>query len=373
MTESDRIVIVEPTAHARRQAGDIVAQAGCVPICVSTAKEALTALETVWPLLILLDLKLPKGTGDACSRTIKSNQYLAEVPLVAMTARPSRDDVQRVFLAGADDFLAKPLRAFQLLSKISAVKLGHRAPFALGSGSAARAVLVASNDPFARQQIGHVLSRSGYQVLYAGSGLEVIQALSLGQPAPQLCVLDFVTLDMGWDLVAKIRKSFPADALRMVVLVKGSPPSEVSRHGRKYGVDAVLAKRTATVQSIVTRVNEELFHGKNSRSAPRKPLYSVCEFRRRPDEEWLSGFAYEASATGLGVRTLTPAPAGASIELSFGTDLGERLTTSATVAWANEFHARDAYSYPYGMGLRFEGESPTFPRALEGLMRGRRR
>ena len=42
------------------------------------------------------------------------------------------------------------------------------------------------------------------------------------------------------------------------------------------------------------------------------------EFRVGPDDEWLSGFAYNISTGGIFIRTLTPLPPLSSVEMISG-------------------------------------------------------
>lgn len=68
--------------------------------------------------LILLDISLPDGNGFAfCSELRKRS----DMPVIFLTAREEEADVVRGFDLGADDYIVKPFRNRELLSRIKNV------------------------------------------------------------------------------------------------------------------------------------------------------------------------------------------------------------------------------------------------------------
>lgn len=61
------------------------------------------------PKLILLDLKLPKRSGHEVLQTIRSLDYLANVPVVILTSSRQTGDLERAYALGANSYLCKPL------------------------------------------------------------------------------------------------------------------------------------------------------------------------------------------------------------------------------------------------------------------------
>jgi DNA-binding response OmpR family regulator len=59
--------------------------------------------------LILLDLELPDGSGEDVLRELRREPGLLGVPIVMLSAQASRETIQRLMRAGADDYLTKPL------------------------------------------------------------------------------------------------------------------------------------------------------------------------------------------------------------------------------------------------------------------------
>jgi two-component system, OmpR family, KDP operon response regulator KdpE len=80
-----------------------------------TAKEALVAITTRNPEIILLDLGLPDGDGIDVTRQIRE---WSRVPIIVISARGREDDKVAALDAGADDYLTKPFGVNELLARI---------------------------------------------------------------------------------------------------------------------------------------------------------------------------------------------------------------------------------------------------------------
>lgn len=69
------------------------------------------------PNLILLDVMLPRITGDEVCRQLKENQQTVKIPVILLTAKQEvSEDVFRQW--GACDYVIKPGEPKELLSKI---------------------------------------------------------------------------------------------------------------------------------------------------------------------------------------------------------------------------------------------------------------
>ena len=66
--------------------------------------------------LIILDISLPDGSGFDICREVKENY---DVPIIFLTAKDSENDVVKGFNLGADDYVVKPFRNRELISRIN--------------------------------------------------------------------------------------------------------------------------------------------------------------------------------------------------------------------------------------------------------------
>jgi CheY-like chemotaxis protein len=63
---------------------------------------------TPHPLLILLDLNMPKQDGREALREIKSQPLLLHIPVVILTTSHAQEDIHRCYGLGANSFIIKP-------------------------------------------------------------------------------------------------------------------------------------------------------------------------------------------------------------------------------------------------------------------------
>ena len=84
---------------------------------IEIARDGEEALEWVarWaageprPVVILLDLKLPKVDGLDVLRQIKLNPLLSTIPVVVLTSSAEHRDVQTAYQLGANSYIVKPV------------------------------------------------------------------------------------------------------------------------------------------------------------------------------------------------------------------------------------------------------------------------
>lgn len=88
---------------------------------VASGPEALKALETINPDLILLDVMMPGMDGMEVCQRIKSLPHWKAKPIIMVTALTSRADLARCLEAGADDFISKPINALELRARVNSM------------------------------------------------------------------------------------------------------------------------------------------------------------------------------------------------------------------------------------------------------------
>jgi two-component system response regulator RegX3 len=118
----DELSIAEPLASA-------LEREGFAPSVVHTAADALETFRTRSPDLILLDVMLPDGDGRDLLRQIRAS---SRTPVIMLTARGEEMDRVIGLELGADDYVAKPFSAAELVARIRAVLRRTAAPAPTG-------------------------------------------------------------------------------------------------------------------------------------------------------------------------------------------------------------------------------------------------
>lgn len=79
------------------------------------------AVEQERPALVLLDIMLPEEDGLSILRKLRADRSTRAVPVMMLTAKGTEYDTVLALDAGADDYVQKPFRMMELLSRIRAL------------------------------------------------------------------------------------------------------------------------------------------------------------------------------------------------------------------------------------------------------------
>ncbi|WP_374706615.1 ATP-binding protein [Paenibacillus sp. J2TS4] len=88
---------------------------------VTSGKEALAMLDTKEWDLVISDIMMPQMSGYELTRMIRKRFTLTELPVLLLTARSQPKDIQSGFIAGANDYVTKPVEAVEIRSRIEAL------------------------------------------------------------------------------------------------------------------------------------------------------------------------------------------------------------------------------------------------------------
>ena len=70
------------------------------------------------PDLILLDIQLPGMDGYATAKHLRSNQAVADTPIVALTSYAMAGDREKAFEAGCTGYIEKPINPGTFLAQV---------------------------------------------------------------------------------------------------------------------------------------------------------------------------------------------------------------------------------------------------------------
>ncbi|HKR09441.1 MAG TPA: response regulator [Gemmatimonadaceae bacterium] len=125
--EGKRILVVDDEALVTRGLTSLLGRRGLVVTAVNDPLRFWTALEETKPSLVLLDLEMPKISGVELCRVIRSDRRWSELPVIFLTGHTDQVSVQRVFSAGADDYVGKPFVPAELMMRIESRLTGVKA------------------------------------------------------------------------------------------------------------------------------------------------------------------------------------------------------------------------------------------------------
>jgi CheY-like chemotaxis protein len=107
--EPETVFLVEDDPASRRLVRAVLKPRGYRLSEAGAFQEAKDFLAEVVPALVLLDLRLPDGSGVELLHHIRTQQHLKGIPVVALTAQAMKGEEARCRKAGFDEFLPKPV------------------------------------------------------------------------------------------------------------------------------------------------------------------------------------------------------------------------------------------------------------------------
>ena len=120
-----RILYVEDDPPSGRLVQSIAETAGYAIDVVTNGSDFLSALTTIKPQVLLVDLHLPDASG--LDLLAKARLRLPESPVIVVTASNTIDDAVRALKGGATDYLTKPVDHQRLIvSLTNAVKMSRQ-------------------------------------------------------------------------------------------------------------------------------------------------------------------------------------------------------------------------------------------------------
>jgi len=105
---SKRILVVEDQPDNRQIIRDMLAPTDYEITEAENGEEALAAIASQRPDLILMDIQLPIMDGYEATRRIKADASLRSIPIIAVTSYALSGEGQKARVAGCDDYVPKP-------------------------------------------------------------------------------------------------------------------------------------------------------------------------------------------------------------------------------------------------------------------------
>lgn len=119
--EKGLICIIEDNKSIAKLFATVLQKNGYSTIEFYDANSALLWLETNVPICILSDVLLPDSNGIELLNKIRSNENLANVPVIAITGLAQPGDEQKMLSSGFDGYMSKPINIPSFVSDIEKI------------------------------------------------------------------------------------------------------------------------------------------------------------------------------------------------------------------------------------------------------------
>lgn len=75
------------------------------------------------PVVILLDLKMPKVDGLEVLKVLKTHEKYATIPIVVLTTSSDNKDIEKAYKLGANSYIVKPVNFDKFVEVASQIEL----------------------------------------------------------------------------------------------------------------------------------------------------------------------------------------------------------------------------------------------------------
>ncbi|MBE9227374.1 EAL domain-containing protein [Phormidium sp. LEGE 05292] len=118
VNQKEDILIVDDTPENLRLLSSFLVKEGYNVRKALTGQMALTAMDTVLPDLILLDIMMPAMDGYQVCEKLKSNPKTTEIPVIFLSALNDAFDKVKAFAVGGADYITKPFQFEEVLARV---------------------------------------------------------------------------------------------------------------------------------------------------------------------------------------------------------------------------------------------------------------
>ncbi|MFZ3017015.1 MAG: response regulator [Gallionella sp.] len=117
MLDGCKVLLVDDDMRNIFSLSSILAEKNMQVIEAENGHEALARLDEHPDVaIVLMDIMMPEMDGYTAMREIRKNPRLADMPIIAMTAKALKGDHEKCIAAGASDYIAKPVEVDKLFS-----------------------------------------------------------------------------------------------------------------------------------------------------------------------------------------------------------------------------------------------------------------
>ncbi|WP_148219541.1 response regulator [Azospirillum sp. B510] len=116
--QGETVLLADDNADMRGYVERLLAGAGYRVVAVEDGRSAVTAVRAIRPDLVLSDVMMPHLDGFGVIDALRRNPDTRELPIILLSARAGEESAIDGFQAGADDYVAKPFSARELIARV---------------------------------------------------------------------------------------------------------------------------------------------------------------------------------------------------------------------------------------------------------------
>ncbi len=114
-----RILVIEDNPEIRENVAELLIFNGYEALTAANGKSGLEIAHCEIPDLVICDISMPGMDGFTVLKLLRTSKSIALIPLIFLTARADKTDIQFGLSEGARYYLIKPFTEEQLMRAVS--------------------------------------------------------------------------------------------------------------------------------------------------------------------------------------------------------------------------------------------------------------
>lgn len=155
-----KILIVEDDLDVAEMLNAYFRVQGYEVFTVNWGEDGVRAGQTIFPDLVILDIRLPDIDGYEVARRLRADRRTQEIPIIFLTEKRERVDRLQGFEVGADDYITKPFDVQELRLRV------RNALKRVSQGSLTNPVSGLPEGPLVEERLSNSIHKSGSALLH---------------------------------------------------------------------------------------------------------------------------------------------------------------------------------------------------------------
>ncbi|HOK41135.1 MAG TPA: response regulator [bacterium] len=234
--KDEKILIIDDSPMIRAIITRALHTMGYKTIEAESGEKALDLLKHEQINLITCDIEMPGINGFETIRRIKENKNLENIPIIMITSKNTKEDVDNAFHLGITEYFIKPFKPETLAEHIEKILINQK-------HTREETILIADDSELVLKNLENVLKAEGYKVLTAKDG-EIALNIILQNPS----TINFVICDIympklsGLRLLEKLKEEFKIYPLPPFIFVSAADDRLAAIKALKAGAVDFLKK-----------------------------------------------------------------------------------------------------------------------------------
>jgi len=124
-SEKKKVLVIDDKAEIRELVDITLRGTEFDVLKAADGKEGIQIAKEQKPDLILLDIMMPVFDGYMTCKVLKRNTVTKDIPVIFLTAKKTKEDIQTALKAGGSDYIVKPFSPSELLTRLRRIGESH--------------------------------------------------------------------------------------------------------------------------------------------------------------------------------------------------------------------------------------------------------